>query len=338
MSTVTAIPLRLWLLPFASAVAFALLWWWALGRHRWHRRRTLRQRLAALGRGDTARPPDASASLPDTGDRQHRRWLVMGETQAACTGLLEAGGAVPMPDADTAAVWQVWTRPGMTFLALNPAVVQRQQDAAQRRAWLRGLTALVERHPARPLDGVVVCVDAAALAGGAGAALGRLSAEAAELLQLQLPVHLVVVGLERWPGHAELCAALPQDVLTQVIGHRRGAQDSANGTPGQQLDAMFVPLSRRLESLGMALLREHADAPTRLAIHRWVSQVLALQPGLHTLAAQLFAPQSGASWRGLYLTASASPHHPAAFTADLFQRFLPQDRPTARRNVGRAGA
>lgn len=333
MDILLAVPLRLWLLTAVCGAAFALLWWAALGHRRWQRRRALRQRLGGAGPDAAAAPP----ALPNLADPHQGRWLLIGDAAANLTGLLEAGGAVPLTDADPEAIWRIWTRPGLTLVALNPAVVDAARREAMRGRWLRGLMALAAHRPALPLNGIVVCVDATSLAASTGAALGALSAEAAELLQLRLPVQLVLTGLEHWPGHAVLCAALPPEVRAQALGHRLSVQDAPADDAGARLDALFAPLSQRLQALGMSLLRAHPEPASRLAIHRWVTQSAALQPGLHRLAGQLFGQSGGSTpWRGLYLTATASPAGPPAFATDLFQRFLPEDQPLARGQ--RAGA
>ncbi len=330
MDTLLALPLRLWLLALSCAAAFALLWWLTLGRRRIRRRHALRERLSQLGGGPESIPTAAIPALPNVADPYQGRWLLMGDAAANVRGLLEAGDAMLLTDAGPDALWQIWTRPGLTLVALNPSVVDDAQSTAMRSLWLRGLMALAEHCPSLPLNGIVVCADAGTLAQSTSTTLGLLAAEAAELLQLQLPVQVVVTGLERWPGHAEVCAGLPPAALGQVLGHRLPARNGTGGGAGERLDALFPPLSQRLQALGLSLLRMHAEPASRLGVHRWVAQAIALQPGLHRLADQLFGHGGGTQWRGLYLTAAASQTGPAAFATDLFRRFLPEDQPLAR--------
>lgn len=330
MDALLALPLRLWLLALSCVAAFALLWWLTLGRRRFQRRRALRRRLCELGGGTGPARAPAIPALPNVADPYQGRWLVMGNAAANLQGLLEAGGAMPLTDADPEALWQIWTGPGLTLVALNPSVVDDAHDTAMRSAWLRGLMGLAEHCPALPLNGIVICVDARTLGQPAATALGGLATEAAALLQLRLPVQLVVTGLEHWPGHADICAGLPPAALDQVLGHRLPPQQTADASGGERLDALFAPLSQRLQALAMSMLRLHAEPASRLGVHRWLAQSIALQPGLHRLADQLFGHGGGTHWRGLYLTAAASQTGPAAFAADLFRRFLPEDQPLAR--------
>ncbi|MGJ7495238.1 type VI secretion system protein [Variovorax sp. RT4R15] len=329
-----SLPAQFWLLPLGCAIGFALLWWWTLGHRRWQRRQLLHRRLAELGRGAADSPPAAQppASIgPGTSDVLHPRFLFVGDTAANVAGLLQAGGAPP-PKKTASTPWQAWTQPAMTAIAIGPDIAEDAADAADSRVrsrWLQGLLTLAEQRPALPLNGVVVCVAAQALP-QAPRGLAALAQEAAHLLQLQLPVYVVVTGLERFQGYAEVCAGLPPEVLAQALGHRFIEPDAGSGGSARRLDALFEPLAARLQALGMALVRDQPDPAARLAILHWVDQVVALQAGLGALVDQLFAPGAGAVWRGLYLTAAASQASPGAFATDLFQRFLPEDQSLAR--------
>lgn len=338
METLPPLPLRFWLLTLVCAAAFGLLWWTTLGLPRWQRRRGLQQRLYALGDGGADPvapiPPLLSARAADA----RRPWLLfVGDTAADVPGLLAASGAQPTPAGGLDALWQAWTQPALTAIALNPAVLRDAADARVRRQWLRGLLALAAQRPALPLDGIVFCIDAAALSQRPPqlpANVASLVREASQLLRLQLPVYLLVTGLERLPGHAEVCAGLAPAVLAQALGHRVPRDDEA-GSAGERLDALFAPLAQRLQALCMALQRAQPDPLARLAIDGWAQQLVALQPGLRALVTSLFEPVGGARWRGIYLCASATRAAPeGAFVADLFQRFLPGDRALARTRRG----
>lgn len=331
MDTLSAIPSRFWLLTLACAAGFAGLWWSTLGHRRWQRRRTLQRSLAALGAGaGRADLPPLPALAAAPAAARDTRLLFIGDALANMPRLFDAGLAVPRENADPDAPWRSWALPAMTAIVLNPAIACEAADPRWRGAWLRCIAALAEQRPATPLNGIVVCVDASHLA-AAPAALGPLVREAARLLRLHLPVYIVVCGLERLEGHSLACAALPAGVRAQAVGHRLSARESASAaTATARLDAIYTPMSARLEALGAALLRDSTEPAARLAIHRWIEQLIGLQPGLQALATQLFEQPSDAAWRGLYLAAAATPDGPGAFTDDLFQRFLPDDQAMAR--------
>jgi type VI secretion system protein ImpL len=343
--------------------AFALLWWFVLGARRRARRRQLRRRIAALRRAPTtldtaptallqsiaqarealqpARPARAAVDAP----LYRVPWfLFLGDAAADVAGLLDAAqGADPPPHparADAAAAFWRWRRlPSMVAIEIRPAVVDDAEDRRERILWHEALLALTVERPRLPLNGIVLCVDAASLAGAAREtgpmlrALRRLIDEAAEHLRLQLPVYLVVTGLDQLPGYDTLRAALPAEALAQALGHRLPAAPQPGASAGARLAELFDPLMLRLHALRMALLREAREAPQRQAVHGFVEQLRALRPGLELLVQALFDEAHGPRplrWRGLYFVAAGAQPAGPAFVADLFRRFLPADQPLAR--------
>ena len=165
--------------------------------------------------------------------------------------------------------------------------------------------------------------------------------EAAEHLHLRLPIYIVITGLEKLTGYDTLRSALSKEVLSQVIGYRwsgvAGAGAAASTRADDRATNAFGSVTARLDALRMALLRQTNVPADRLAIHAFVEQVRAMEPGLRQLANALFGrmkdqrrPQR---WRGLYLTGSTpsgAETSGAAFASDLFEHLLPADQPLAR--------
>jgi type VI protein secretion system component VasK len=232
--------------------------------------------------------------------------------------------------------WRWHFLPALVAIETRAAAVHEPSTPHERGLWYRALLALADERERLPLNGIVVCVNAARLLGdaqGVAADASRLRErvdEAAELLRLQLPVYLLVTGLERLAGYEALREALPSAARNQALGHRLPDTAAAVARP----DALFEPLALRLHALRMGLLRRQPEPAQRHAIHVFVEQVRALQPGLRTFAQRLFeAPRSGhagARWRGLYLVAAPGDSDQSAFVSDLFQRFLPADQALAR--------
>ncbi|MEJ8849295.1 type VI secretion system protein [Variovorax rhizosphaerae] len=339
-----ALPHRFWLLTVLCAVAFALLWWWTLGRRRSQRLRTLRGLLA---KSDIDDADTALAALPqalseaDAADISKPWVMFIGNAAANLPGLLAI-------EAQPWMFWQGLVRPEMAAIVMGPAAVSNGVAGQRARGlWLRALMALAEQRPALPLNGIVVCVEARELlqppqtTAPLAERLQRVLRETTQLLELRLPVYVLVTGLERLAGHVEVCEVLAPQVLAQALGHRLPEPGSGAATPGhsagERFDALFATLSTRLRALGAGLLLEHPDAPAaRLASHQWVEQLLALEPALRELVVKLFEPANDGSpacfWRGLYLTGASSPQSQAAFSSDLLRRFLPADQSLARRH------
>ena len=350
-----------WLLLLLYLAGFMLLYGTVRDAGRGARRRALRRRIDALGPPAAEADDAAIEALRDAMSdarlalRQPPRqrgaqvpwFLFLGDAAANLPGLLAAAHAERLaPSGSEKALgepyWRWWLTGSMAAIELHPAAVSEAAAAPRTRGlWLQALLALAEWRERQPLHGLVVCVAASELLRqGAetmnplAARMHRLLEEAGETLRLQLPVHLVVTGLEQLAGYATLRGALPPEVLAQAIGHRMAQPIAGNEPAAARLDAVFDPVAEQLHALRMALLREQPGARGRLAIHEFIEAMRALQPALRQVAEALFEsparPARGLRWRGLYFTAAASGAAGGAFVHDLFTHFLPADPPLAR--------
>ncbi|WP_018904089.1 type VI secretion system protein [Variovorax paradoxus] len=353
-----------WLLLALCLAGFALLYAAVHDAGRGARRRALRRRIAALGPPAAEADEAAIESMREamrkamSHARQFLRqpscqqaapvpwFLFLGDAAANLPGLLAAAHAEHLAPSGSEPFgepyWRWWLTGSMTAIELHPSAVSDVAAAPHTRAlWLQALLALAERRDRVPINGVVACVAASELLHPSSAGMKplagrmrRLLDEAADTLRLQLPVYLVVTGLEQLAGYATLRGALPPEVLAQVIGHRLAGPAAHGETAAERLDALFDPMARQLHALRMALLREQPGASGRLAIHEFIEALRALQPALREVAEALFESHGrgsrGPRWRGLYVTAAASGAAGGAFVTDLFERFLPADQPLAR--------
>jgi len=361
MNALHPLPTYYWPLLALCLLGLLAFWWFMLGSRYVARRRLLRRRIEVLGPPSTAPEQAALAALRQAivqarelllrspAQRAVRNplydqpWLLfIGDESAELPGLLAAArrASPPLlqlePDAGGDVFWRWHFLRSMIAIETSPAAVREPASRHERSLWYQALLALANQRERLPLNGIVVCVSAASLLGDAQALasdavrLRQRVDEAAEHLRLHLPVYLVVTGLERLGGYDVFRSALPPEALAQALGHRLPADPA-----GARLDDLFGPMKLRLHALRMGLLRSQPEPARRLAIHGFVEQLRALQPGLRTLAAQMFDNGLGrtlapARWRGLYLTAAPSVSEDDAFVADLFQRFLPSDQPLAR--------
>lgn len=356
-------PLPPYYWPLLALCLFGLLalWWFMLGSRYAARRRLLRRRIEALGPSPDAHDQqllaalrqgvaDARASLlrsppapPAVRNPLYDLpwFLFIGDESAQLPGLLAAARrasppAQTGPDAAGDGFWRWSFLRSMVAIETSPAAVREPASLRERSLWYEALLALADQRERLPLNGIVLCVSASHLLRDPqapapdAARLRQRIDEAVEHLRQHLPVYLVVTGLERLPGYDAFRCALPPGALSQALGHR--LPDNAAGA---RLDDLFGPLGERLHALRMGLLRSQPEPARRLAIHGFVEQLRALQPGLRTLAERLFDNGFGrtlapARWRGLYLTAAPADSEDDAFVADLFLRFLPSDQPLAR--------
>ena len=354
------LPPHFWPLLVLCLLAYLSLWWVILGSGRAARRRTLRMRIAALGQEDAAFTPSEAANMqeslsrkvlpppgePSAGPLRNPLYaipwfLFVGDTSAGVPELLDAaaGTRVPPPAGPAGRAFWQWRRlPSMVAIDIHPSVLNEMQEPRERSLWYMALLELAERRERLPLNGIVVCMSVSALLGDPQARdavslrLRTLVHDVAEHLRIQLPVYLVVTGLERLDGYEVVRTSLPAEVLAQALGHRL-ANDAAPRSPADvQLDGLFSEITQRLRALRMGLFRAQRNPAGRQAIHAFVEQVRALQPGLRATADCLFGYGHGPRsprWRGLYLTASPSGGLGGAFAKDLFSHFLPSDQPLA---------
>jgi type VI protein secretion system component VasK len=352
-----------WFLLALCLLGFALLYVMVHDAGRGARRRALQRRIDTLDAPADETAIDAlreamsqarqavrqQAPRPRTGrPAPPVPWLLfLGDASADLPGLLATARgerlAPPGNEVSGEAYWRWWLTGALAAIETHPdAVGEAASSPHARNLWLQALLTLAERRDRLPLNGLVACFAASELLHADAAELKsmatrmrRLVDETGDTLRLQLPVYLVVTGLEELTGYATLRGALPPEVLAQALGHRLADPFAAPGTAaGERLDAVFSPIALQLHGLRMTLLREQPGAAGRLAIHEFVESVRALQPALRQVADALFESQGRGAraprWRGLYFTATASEAMGGAFVSDLFERFLPADQPLVR--------
>ncbi|MDM0117216.1 type VI secretion protein IcmF/TssM N-terminal domain-containing protein [Variovorax sp. J22R133] len=345
----------LWQVTLACVLAFMLFWWLTTGARHASRRRALQQRITALGsdvdgarfsgvielhdvfaharhalQGHEMRPQARHDSL------YRVPWILfLGDSASGVPQLLRTSGA-QSPGGDVRrSLWRWWMLEGFVAIETDPALIEDATGDDVRAGWYEALLELVEKRQALPLDGMALCVDASSLLGGAqavaplAARLRKRTDEASQLLRLRLFTQVVITGLDKFPGYARLRHALPPEMLDQAIGFRVPPGTLVN------IDDVLSHMSERMRALRMTLLRTQADAAGRLAVHQFIEQMLAIEPGLNALATSLFVSGSSSAHRlrgrGLYFVAAPADAAQAAFATDMFRRFLPAERPSTPR-------
>lgn len=353
----SAISTQAWyLVAIAVAIAGVLGWagtvaWQELVLKRAHSRaaphseggHSSRELWAAVA--DAARHARGAMLHPFRRRRAWRRlarhpWLLfIGDREANVRGVLQAAAHAPhareLSADETSKPWHWWIFRALVAIEpgtqLIPTAGGEEVDGA---SWSQALALLGRERRKLPLDGVVLCVSARALleplpaVEAYAATLSDLADKAATSLQLQLPLYVVVTGLESLPGYASLRATLPSAVFRRVLGLRT--------TGDEGIDAPLASMEQRLRSVVSSVLASQREPHGRREVFEFLQSLPALQRGLECFLRRLQLNESVAQrrlhWCGLYLIGRPQPETSGGdFVDDLFLRFLPGDWLLARR-------
>ena len=360
------LPARFWQLLALCAIALAVLWWFMVGAQKMSRRGFSRQRISDLQPGNPEQEKEnlnamqefirlarqtiqRSPEMAQGRDPLYRiPWvLFVGDENANVHQLLQSASQVspfPAPTTNTSdavtPVWQWWFFKSLIAIETAPYLVCDTADHRARGLWYHALLQLAQQRDKQPLNGIAVCVDASTLLASADQVkqlalkLRRLVDEALEHLRIQVPIYLIVNGIEKLPGYSTFRSALAPEVLQQAMGHLLEIGDNSSGG-SVQLQQMFTPIVDRLHALRLTALRQVQTPSSRRALFRFVEAFKALEDGLQPLVQGMLEDnpfQRKPYWRGLYFTAAQQGADKGGFTADLFTQFLPADQPLASPN------
>lgn len=274
-------------------------------------------------------------------------WLMfLGDSPAEVRSLLQAAAHAPHARTSaanaTAKPWYWWIFRSVVAIEPGGHLLQPADEPhGQASPWSQALALLARERRKLPLDGMVLCVSAQSLlesptqVSARASRLQDLAHEATRHLQLQLPLYVVVTGLEALPGHAAVRATLPSAVFRRALGWRISFAPGAAAAHGR-MDVRSEDVERRLGAAVMAALAVQRHARGRREVFGFMQSLPLLQRGLQVFLDRLSAGESTGGrrllWCGLYLTGGARPSAPSGdFVDDLFARFLPADRLLARR-------
>ncbi|HET6554646.1 MAG TPA: type VI secretion protein IcmF/TssM N-terminal domain-containing protein [Dyella sp.] len=358
-----SIPAQVWyVLGLGLAVVCTMGWGLALA---WHRLVAMRAHTRV------AAHPDAGYGIGDLWGavmeatrrvrgavlhpfRRRGRWrrlsrhpwvMFLGDSPAEVRSLLQAAAHAPHARTQSgngaSTPWHWWTFRSVVALEPGGRIVQltgQARDAAS--PWSQALSLLARERRKLPLDGIVICIAAQTLQESPAQVslraerLREMASEAARHLQLQLPLYVVVTGMESLPGHATFRTTLPSAAFRRVLGVR--ISRAPGPYPSGRMDLPADDLHARLKDAAVAALAVQRDAQRRREIFSFLQSLPGLQRGLRIFLDRLMVSDQAGDrrllWCGLYLTGGARSNAPGGdFVDDLFGRFLPADRLLARR-------
>lgn len=277
---------------------------------------------------------------------RHPWLLFLGDSAADVRSLLQAAASAPhareLTRANDTRPWHWWVFRSLVAIEPGPRLAHPHASIGDGEApWSKALALLATERRKLPLDGMVICIAAQSLRESEGAVamhadrLHRLADEATRRLQLQLPVYVVVTGLEALPGHTAFRSALPASVFRRVLGWRHPAV-MEDGVLDARVEAHVDAVAERLLATAQAVLAIERDPRRRREAFAFLQSLYGLQRGLRSFLERLQANEAHAErrlhWQGVYVTGGSRNEAPSGdFVDDLFSRFLPADRVLARR-------
>jgi type VI secretion system protein ImpL len=274
-------------------------------------RADLRSAIAALRRGGRS-----VARLP---------WLALvGTSGSGKTTFVERSGLAFTP-ADLAApkahasarprVFEWWWSPDAMVLEAGGKLAD---DEGSREKWVALLDGLVSLRPDRPLDGLVVAVSIADLAGLDDVGLQRLAAglrrrvdEALQRLEMVLPVYLVLTKADLIGGFVEFwsastsASARTREDLSAVWGASFAAGEPRLREPARAVEAELEVLADRIHTLVLDRIPAERDPGRRERLMQFPLEFRKVSAPLVPFVEALL--RSGADdeslvFRGFYLT------------------------------------
>jgi type IV/VI secretion system ImpK/VasF family protein len=276
---------------------------------------------------------------------RHPWLLFLGDGAANIRGLLRAAAYAPHARAlsgdEVAKPWHWWIFRSLVAIEPGTHLMQASEDEqGDDTPWSQALALLGRERRKLPLDGVVLCVAAQDLLKPVSAIessvakLHELADEVTQRLHLQLPLYVVVTGLESLPGYASFKATLPPGVFRRAFGLRIGGAPMVGGDAHR--DVHLNDMYERMRTTGLVALAMQNESHGRREIFDFLQSLSPLQRGLDIFLDRLLTHDVLAErrllWCGLYLTAGTDVDVLGGdFVDDLFNRFLPADWLLARR-------
>lgn len=360
----SAAPAQAWYLAGLAVTVIALLGW--AGALAWHaqvvRRAHTRVAVsteAGYGIGDLwATLRDAGRHLRGALLHPFRRrgewrrlsrhpWLIfLGDDPAEVRGLLQAAAHAPhartSPGQGDARPWYWWVFRAVVAIEPGMGLLREPGDPRHDESpWMHALAQLARERRKLPADGMVLCVAVQTLLGvtpSIEACADRLYAmadAATRRLQLQLPLYIVVTGMEGLPGYATFRTTLPSSAFRRALGCRIGAAPGGHHALGR-MDVHGEMVIPRMRAAALAALAVQGQPRGRRELFALLQSLPRLQRGLDAFLDRLRAGEARGgrrlAWCGLYVTGGSRAQAPGGdFADDLFARFLPADRVLARR-------
>jgi type VI secretion system protein ImpL len=248
----------------------------------------------------------------------------------------------PSDDNQTGIDWHLYNR---SLLISTPADFAAIATAMSDPRWLELLGLLARHRQVEPLNSLIVCVPAVAIVSSDTEGLieraqkiRRLIEDSVQLMSVQVPVYVLVSGLEALSGLDEWLDSLDDDTLLRAVGQLSGDQnqDTAEQLAADAVDA----LARQIRLMNLQTIRNEALSPDLM---RLPVRVRDMTHALQVFVSNLFESnpyQKTPLLRGIYFSAMTQrrEHKLSAFTFDLFSQIVPAERSLVTKVASRTSA
>jgi type VI secretion system protein ImpL len=259
------------------------------------------------------------------GDSRYRLpwYLLLGEEASGKSRLFADSGlnlplgapAEPSPDSGEGVAFWFFDH-GVVLDVAGEYVLGAGGGTPNERGWRHFLSLLRENRPERPLDGVVLAIPCAELAGppeqeGArlaaaaekGAALFRKLRQAQESLGMSFPVYILVTGCERVPGFESYVTEIPDHLRGDLFGWSNPYTPETAYRP-EWIDEAFTLLGAGLHRVQIEAFGDQAVLEDPDGVFCFPEEFQRLKGPLRVYLNQIFrasAYHEMLSCRGLYL-------------------------------------
>lgn len=207
------------------------------------------------------------------------------------------------------------------FVDMPGAYISGRPDSSAHRAWTALLRNLFKVRPARPLNGIIVCVsmrdiidsDAPRREHLARTIRTRLS-EALKRLRSYVPVYLVFTKCDAVPGFAQFFSHLSRAEREQIFGCPAKADSMEPGSVRTELKDLMQTLNAQI----VTKIHQERDIPSRGEMFRFPQELAALGSRMEEFINEAFGPSRyhrPVMFRGFFFTSALSTHDIVAATA-----------------------
>lgn len=248
-------------------------------------------------------------------------YLVLGTANSGKTSfLLNSGLKFPLNEQADRHLYQLKATERFDALYSNEAVfidtpgafTESLPDTPQNRLWSFFLRRLFRAKPARPLNGVVMCVsmreimdtDAARREHLARTIRERLS-DVLKNLRTYVPVYLVFTKCDAVPGFAQFFAHLSRHEREQMFGCLARENSMEPGMVRSELKELMQTLNAQV----ITKIHQERDVPARGEMFRFPQELASLGERLEDFIAEAFGPSryhKPVVFRGFFFTSALS--------------------------------